>query len=127
VVPLKHLFEHVVGFVDVLHDLFGCASLSAQVADDQQERRHSIQASNRFPTHRLIDVKQHPIPTIESRSLNDRVAQDAPCSLEIREDGFLVPRLFCCECHSRYRIREINILTPILCNSPHCNGNMINR
>ncbi len=74
VVLLKHLFEHVIGFVDVLHDLFGCATLSTQVADDQQERRHSIQASNRFPTHRLIDVKQHPIPTIESRSLNDRVA-----------------------------------------------------
>lgn len=126
-VLLKHFFEHVIGFVDVLHDLFGCASLSAQVADDQQERRHSIQAANGFPTDRLIDAKQHPIPTIESRSLNDRVAQDTPCSLEIREDSFLVSRFFCCECHSRYRIQEINILTTILCNLPHCNGNIINR
>ncbi len=124
---LKHLFEHVIDLFHVLHDFLRCASLSAQVADDQQERRHSIQAANGFPTHRLIDVKQHPIPTIESRSLNDRVAQDTPCSLEIREDSFLVSRFFCCECHSRYRTQEINILTPILCNLPHCNGNIINR
>ena len=55
------------------------------------------------------------------------IMQDTPCSLEIREDSFLVPRLFCCKCHSRYRIQEINILTLILCNSPHCNGNIINR
>src|SRR3989304_9214559 len=116
VVLLKHLFEHVIDFVDVFHNLFGGSSLSAQVADDKQERRHSIQASNRFPAHRLVNMKQISIPTLESRSLNDRVAQDTPCSLEVREDSFLVSCFFCCECHSPYRIQEINILTPILCN-----------
>ena len=107
---LDHSLKDRIDLVDVFHDLFRRASLDAQITNDQQKWRHAIQASNRFPTHRFIDVKQNSLPTLKSRGFHNRFPQNLPGSLEIREDSLSISALFCGKSHLGYQSHKINIV-----------------
>ena len=98
-VLLKHLFKDVIDFVDTLHNFPGCLSLRTEIPNYQEKRGHSVEVSNRFPTHCLLDVKKNAIPAIEPFGIDDRLPKHSPCPLEVRKDCFFVSGAFCRKCH----------------------------
>lgn len=72
------LFEGLIDLVENIGDRFNflshlrrCLALYGKVTDQQQQRLHPCQVPHGFPAHRLVDVKQHPIPACKAGVLGN--------------------------------------------------------
>ena len=62
---LVDFLEKVGDFRDRLDHCLRCMSLMGQVRDKHHHRLHPFQVARSLPTHRLVDVKQYPVPALE--------------------------------------------------------------
>ena len=52
--------------LDRLQDFHRCVPLIGQVADQEQQGLHSFEVAHGFPAHRLVSMKQRPLPIRET-------------------------------------------------------------
>jgi hypothetical protein len=60
-----------------------------QIAHQHQGLVHLPEVTNAFPTHGFVNMKQCPVPTVESRVVGDLPTKALPCTLKIGQDGLL--------------------------------------
>ena len=77
----RPLVAHVMYCFDVFHDLSTRLSLQTQISNDQQKRGHSVEISDRFPTHGLVNVEKNAIPSIKPLCIYNRLPKQSPCAL----------------------------------------------
>ena len=60
------------------------------VAHQQQALLHRTEVTHGLPAHRLVDVKQCPLPPLESWVIGHFLANALPSPLQLGQDGLFV-------------------------------------